>query len=218
VDEATWLACAEPEVLLRSPTPADASRRKARLFACSCVRRIWPLLADERSRAAVLTAERLADGVADEPERQAAFEAALQACQEAPRGGAELAAANAAASVLIPYLQGIKGVPRHAREALAGGRRRLARARSAQLLAAAEAEAQAVLLRDLFGNPFRPTPVLDSAAPAWNDGAAVRLAEAIYQEHAFDRLPILADALEEAGCTDQAVLGHCRGGPHARGC
>jgi hypothetical protein len=53
----------------------------------------------------------------------------------------------------------------------------------------------------------------------WNDGAVVKLAESIYTERAFDRLPILADALEDAGCTDAAVLDHCRGpGPHVRGC
>jgi len=43
--------------------------------------------------------------------------------------------------------------------------------------------------------------------------------KAIYDDRAFDRLPILADALEEAGCEDQDILGHCRsGGEHVRGC
>ena len=47
----------------------------------------------------------------------------------------------------------------------------------------------------------------------------VQLAQSIYDDRAFDRLPILADALEEAGCTDAAILDHCRGpGPHVRGC
>jgi hypothetical protein len=44
------------------------------------------------------------------------------------------------------------------------------------------------------------------------------LASSIYQEHAFDRLPILADALEEAGCNNAEILSHCRNGEHARGC
>jgi hypothetical protein len=54
---------------------------------------------------------------------------------------------------------------------------------------------------------------------AWNAGAVLRLAQAIYEEEAFDLLPFLADALEEAGCTDAAILSHLRGpGPHFRGC
>jgi hypothetical protein len=53
----------------------------------------------------------------------------------------------------------------------------------------------------------------------WNDGIVIKLAQAIYEERAFDRLPILADALEEAGCSDTEILAHCRGpGPHVRGC
>jgi hypothetical protein len=62
--------------------------------------------------------------------------------------------------------------------------------------------------------PFVPDSVLK-----WQDGTVVKLAEAIYEERAWDRLPILADALEEAACTDPAILGHCRRDQHhARGC
>jgi hypothetical protein len=67
-----------------------------------------------------------------------------------------------------------------------------------------ESRAVATLLRDIVGNPFRPV-VLD---PAWlvSGGGAVRkLAETIYQEQTFGDLPILADALEEAGCTDRTL-------------
>lgn len=77
---------------------------------------------------------------------------------------------------------------------------------------------QCDLLRDIIGNPFLPL----SFDPVWlsgNDAAAVMLAEAIYEDRAFDRLPILGDALEEAGCADTEILGHCRQpGSHARGC
>jgi hypothetical protein len=53
----------------------------------------------------------------------------------------------------------------------------------------------------------------------WNDGTVLRLARAIQAERAFDRMPVLADALEEAGCTDADILGHCRsGGPHRPDC
>jgi hypothetical protein len=72
------------------------------------------------------------------------------------------------------------------------------------------------LIRDLF-NPFRPL-TLDPAWLTWK-GTVPKLAQGIYDEGAFDRLPILADALEEAGCADQSLLSHC-GQPssHGRGC
>ncbi|MCI0459739.1 MAG: hypothetical protein L0Z62_22540 [Gemmataceae bacterium] len=76
-------------------------------------------------------------------------------------------------------------------------------------------KAIANLLRDIFGNPFRPVTV----DPARETSAVVALARSIYEERRFEDLPILADALEEAGCTDADLLGHCRGpGPHTRGC
>lgn len=78
-----------------------------------------------------------------------------------------------------------------------------------------EFEYQANLLRDIVGNPSRPV----TFDPTWRSDTVVALAEAIYADRAFDRLPILADALEEAGCDHSDVLAHCRGpGPHVRGC
>jgi len=78
-----------------------------------------------------------------------------------------------------------------------------------------EMAAQSQLLRDIFGNPFRPVTV----DPEWLTSTVVALARGIYDERAFDRLPILADALQDAGCETADVLDHCRGpGPHARGC
>ncbi len=83
----------------------------------------------------------------------------------------------------------------------------------------AERTAQAILLRDIFGNPFRPMPEVDPAWLAWDGGVVPAMALGIYDELAFDHMPVLGDALEEAGCTDAEILGHCRGqGPHARGC
>lgn len=72
-----------------------------------------------------------------------------------------------------------------------------------------------VFLRCIFGSPFRPI-ALD---PGWLTPTVKQLAEAIYEERAFDRLPVLADALEDAGCNQQDILGHLRsGGDHVRGC
>jgi hypothetical protein len=80
---------------------------------------------------------------------------------------------------------------------------------------AAEFAAQTDLLRCIAGNPFRPV----AADPAWLTSAVVGLAAAIYADRAFDRLPILADALEDAGCDHPDILAHCRSHPeHARGC
>ncbi|WP_246173516.1 hypothetical protein [Limnoglobus roseus] len=74
---------------------------------------------------------------------------------------------------------------------------------------------QVHIYRDIFGNPFRPVTFF----PSWLTPTSVAIATGIYDDRAFDRLPILADALQDAGCEDADILGHCRGdGPHVRGC
>jgi hypothetical protein len=201
--EAQWLACRDPNALLeflRRQAYARQGRqpgaRKLRLFACACCRRAWPAITDERSRSAVEVAERYADRRASRQELARAFVAAKAA---AHLGNA----AFAAAAVCAP-----KGnTDRVAGQAaLAGDPRRWA----------AERAEQADLVRDLFGNPFRPAPVLD---PTWSAGPVSELARTIYEERSFDRLPLLADALEAAGCAGAALLTHLRApGPHARGC
>jgi hypothetical protein len=74
------------------------------------------------------------------------------------------------------------------------------------------------LLREIFGNPFRPVTV----DPSWltrNENAVVQLARSIYDERHFQDMPLLADALAEAGCEDVAILAHCRAAAkHVRGC
>jgi hypothetical protein len=78
-----------------------------------------------------------------------------------------------------------------------------------------EERVQAALLRCIFGNPFRPV----TADPSWLTSTVTALARGIYADRAFDRLPILADALQDAGCDHADILGHCRSdGPHAHGC
>jgi hypothetical protein len=74
------------------------------------------------------------------------------------------------------------------------------------------------LLREVVGNPFRPAEI-DPRWMAWHDGFITSFAQAIYDERAFERMPILGDALEDAGCTDAALLLHCREPrEHTRGC
>jgi hypothetical protein len=72
------------------------------------------------------------------------------------------------------------------------------------------------LIREVFGNPFRPV----AFDPAWRTTDVVLLASGIYDEKAFDRMPILADALQDAGCDSEAILSHCRdpNQVHVRGC
>ncbi len=71
------------------------------------------------------------------------------------------------------------------------------------------------LTRELFGNPFQPYRF----EPSWRTEAVLSLTLAIVSGSGFDRMPILADALEEAGCDEESILEHARGpGPHAYGC
>ncbi|MCE9568123.1 MAG: hypothetical protein K8U57_39475 [Planctomycetes bacterium] len=70
-------------------------------------------------------------------------------------------------------------------------------------------------MRDIFGNPFRKVKFNKK----WRSSTVVALAKEIYEAKAFDQLPILADALQDAGCENEDILTHCRGpGPHVRGC
>jgi hypothetical protein len=79
----------------------------------------------------------------------------------------------------------------------------------------AEERVQTEILRDIFGNPFSPVAI----DPSWLTSDVVALATGIYDQRAFDRMPILADALQDAGCDNEEVLNHCRGpGLHVRGC
>jgi hypothetical protein len=75
------------------------------------------------------------------------------------------------------------------------------------------------LLREIIGNPFRSTAIVQPDILRWNDSTVLNIAQSIYTEKAFARLPVLADALEEAGCVDEEVLRHCRQPDHhVRGC
>jgi hypothetical protein len=179
----------------------QASDRKLRLFAVACCRRLWPLLNEEVCRETVRAAERYADGLASEAELRCWRAAAEETCGWPTRWDGDLVRAACGTATCGRYL-----VPL-AREV-------------AQLTGfSSSGKAQADLVRDLFGPlPFR-TIALSPAVLAWDDHTIPNIAQTIYWERAFDRVPILGDALEEAGCADQAVLLHLRGpGPHVRGC
>ena len=82
-----------------------------------------------------------------------------------------------------------------------------------------EAGCETALLCDIFGPlPFRPVTI-DPSVLAWNAPLVPRLAQAIYDKRRWGDMPILGDALLDAGCGDEGILAHCRsGGEHVRGC
>jgi hypothetical protein len=198
-----------------------ASSRKLRLFGCACVRRTWSSTSPRISQAAVEAAEAIADGTADDRLRQEAYSSALSTVEglrtelEAGRRESRLAdfhAARAAMALLSPEDDDGWTASTEASKVLR------AVSWANQLpgnLFADERDVQAKLIRCIFGNPFRPL----SFDPHWRTEDVLGLARGIYEDRAFDRLPLLADALMDAGCDDDQVLGHCRSeGPHARGC
>jgi hypothetical protein len=189
--EEEWQNTADPHAMLAF-LQAKASDRKLRLFAVACSRRIWTVI-DALGQAAVEVSENYADGLAGTDEmrtvRLRCQGVGGQASWYAAASKPEVAARNAARSAQA----GVAGNPLLGTEA-------------------GELLAQAVLVRDIFG--LHP-----SINPAWLTPIVLQLARAIYNDRAFDRMPILADALNEAGCDNDEILRHCRGpGPHVRGC
>jgi hypothetical protein len=208
--EAEWLVCNEPIRMLKF-LYGKVRARKKRLLGVSCCRRIWHLLRDERSRSAVELAEQSADWRISARDLDVISGAAEEAFEDAIDSDGNytpaMAAAHAASYASNPSLRrsDLIEVIQAATEASPFG-------------VLSEHAAQAILFRDIFGSSFHTTKVKRSWLK-WNDGIIAKLAQATYNERAFDRLPILADALEEAGCTDAEILNHCRQpGEHVRGC
>jgi hypothetical protein len=213
--ETEWLACESPVDMLRW-FGERGSKRKWRLSACACCRTVWPLLTDERSRTAVVVAEKYADNRAADyrPEFKLTYNGAVHAVNDAQRLLAEswpgieratVDAAEAALGAIVASTGGITG----------GGLWSLFRSVARSTDEATSYARQAGILRDVFGNSFRPV-TLD---PAWRTSTVVALARGMYESRDFGAMPILADALQDAGCDSADVLGHCRGpGPHVRGC
>jgi hypothetical protein len=198
--ERGWRTCPDPGRMLCT-AGSGWSERKLRLFAVACCRRAWDLLHDERSRRAVEVAERFADGLATQRELNAAYDAA--------RAAADGVGEAAWAATKVDVAQGAL----RSAEVTARGRAESASAHEA------EKKAQADLVRDIFGNPRFPVTVAP-AVLAWNDGLVVRLARTIYEERRWGDMPLLADALLDAGCDNEEMLAHAReqGAVHTRGC
>jgi hypothetical protein len=189
-----------------------ASDRKFRLFAVACCRRIWDHFRDSRAREAVEVAERFADGAADNQELRAARQAMTLAQRELPwrqRGKPRGIALRAAQWVVADQSwDAARGASWDGAWA----------ATPTGMNVPGERQAQAELVREVFGNPFT-RPATGPVEAAWLPAASFQEAEAIYAGKAFDRLPALAAALEQACCPDAGLLAHLRKpGPHCRGC
>ena len=204
------------------------SARRFRLYAVAVCRRVWSLLTDETLRTAVETAEKYADGNATEEELAAVYSDAetvvskvlatalsplLSATNPQPTSREAGIPANAASAAWATLRVTAFDAARHAAQfaclaASGSGVGERTRSHSERL-------AQAHLLRDIFGTPWRRPSTVDLAS----NYSIAKMAGDICDARSFERLPGLAAALEEAGCADAELLAHLRSeGPHVRGC
>ena len=199
--EAEWLTCTDPQKMLEC-LPEQLSHRKAMLFACGCCRHVWDQLLSDLARDTVDATERQADALPGGSDILQSFDIWSQIDQE---GG---------------WLQNkiSRGLYLAGRDGWSGARE-VAWETSFLAPRRKERQYQTALLRCIIGSSlFRPV-IADPAWLTWQNGTILKLAQAIYQERAFDGLPVLADALEEAGCTNNDILDHCRKQrEHVRGC
>jgi hypothetical protein len=209
-----WLICKKPETMLQF-LQDRMTHRKLRLFICGYCRRIWPLL-NEKSQKVVEAGERFADSEISNKDRAALHKASEMSVPINLAGSAlvdnrwlskQVAAFLKHSTVFAGFRAAFQADPNGGLNAII----------ASKPLQGDERGAQCDLLRDLFA-PFH-TATIDRVLLPWNSGTIPKLAQVIYAERCFGDLPILADALEEAGCTDAAILDHCRsGGEHVRGC
>lgn len=207
--ETEWLACDDPQRMLDFLVGNDAntaegigggriilSYRKLRLFAVACCRQVFPELPDQWRRL-VIGFEKYADQGLGKNDMAAMRSLAHYLYIDAPQGPDE-GWYESAVFRLVTESNPIGCV------------RTLIKWGVDQVM-------QAHLLRDIAGNPFRPVPALPYLYTG--DRYTIhQLAQAIYDDHRYEDMPILADALEDAGCTDEEVLRHCRGEEICWGC
>jgi hypothetical protein len=204
MNEKGWLAATEPYSMF-AYLENRVSDRKFRLISVACCRRIWGLLTDDRCQNAVEVAERYADGVATEEDLIAAGRAVYPPNASFPIGcpGAARDAAGKTTWIADQFGSTYHASLQSYDAAFATGDEKK------------EQVSQCQLIREIIGNPFRRVAI----RPRWLTSDVLGLARGIYDDRAFDRLPILADALIDAGCDNADILDHCRSpGPHVRGC
>jgi hypothetical protein len=212
--EAEWLAATDPRPMLEF-LRGRVSDRELRLFACGCCRQFWQLNPGEhRTREAVFVSERFADGEADRKALKSARKRARHCEVATCRSNAYEAACETAAAAAheVRY----RAIDYEGGDAIAAGY--TLHTPAADRLAGDQCKHQCSLLREIVRNPFSQARIALERL-RWNDQVVSKVAFSIYNEVAFHRVPLLADALEDAGCSDAELLGHLRGpGPHVRGC
>ncbi|OWK45373.1 hypothetical protein [Fimbriiglobus ruber] len=217
--EAEWLAATDPTPMLESLL-GKLSDRKLRLFSAVCCRSLGRHVLDKRTAQLAGTLERYAD---ESRQRERVLSKFLRTLDE-------IRAEQESLYPLPPGLPGWMTMARRIERAALLEAIVLAcdpddpqtAAMGVSLIAERSSHPgsvrnnQAAFARDIFGLfAFRPIAV----DPSWLTSTAVALATSIYADRAFDRLPILADALQDAGCDSDDILAHCRGDePHVRGC
>ena len=215
--EPEWLACEDPAPMLES-LAGTAGARKLRLFAVACCRRGARCVPWAGYLDALDAAEAHADGAITDGALEGAYKAARAIAdipKPLPAGDstrameyADWVGAHAAAALCVRDMDAAAAasVARWEPGVLIGPGVELSHEVHA---------AQSDLVRDVFGNPFRPSAI----DPAWRTSTVLALARGMYESRDFGAMPILADALQDAGCDSGDVLSHCRGsGPHVRGC
>jgi hypothetical protein len=223
--EEEWLAATSPQELLLWLGAKRRRRRSVRkngLFVVACAERVKSFMTQAVTTRGLQVAERMAEGAAGEPECDqylAAFRAMSPPGVPGPQEAARLVPFHAV-HVMLPHRIGQSSE----KKAVAAARSCVGVYYAAGDVprAVQETSIQADLLRDVIGNPFRPAAV----DPAWLTPTPTGLATAAYEERTLPsgeldpaRLSVLADALEDAGCSDADLLGHLRSpGPHVRGC
>jgi hypothetical protein len=220
--EAEWLACENPwammEYVLSHPRMARSKkgRRKVRLANVACTRLLVDLFPEPTFRNAINVAERLADGEASREETgRASAQAKIFCAKQFGQAGSEPPNQEGVALYQVARACASLADTKARDFALSGVIMAYGSDRRDDM---GICQRQAELLRCVFGNLFH-----EGAVPAgwenWNDGTLPRLALSVYNERDFTRLSILADALEDAGFTAEAILSHLRSpGPHVRGC
>lgn len=235
--EAEWLAATDPNAMLASLlVKGRPSERRSRLLASACCRTIWHALTDRRFRQSIEAAENCAAGLlprkvltAIRNQIKASQRDRLRAevMSDAQSHGESEDSAEARATRWAAGWDATKGLLRaKGWDAATDVLRAVAAAVRLGRLRPSGPLSHTRLVRDIFGNPFRPAARLDPAWLAWNSSVVRKLAEDAYEQRSLPngyldntRLALLGDALEDAGCTDAELLGHLRGpGPHVQGC
>ena len=220
--EEEWQAGEDPTAMLDF-LQCRTSDRKFRLLACACCRPHASAVGGPEAELAVTFAELQADGGQGDRELQVALCALLRYPSPESLGGAYQLYSGFVVA-LDTERRTLAGALSCLAEAVGWNNQPTSAVQSSESTPnehdreATEREraSQVTLLRDIFGNPFRPV----SFAPAWRTATALILARQMYESRDFSLMPILADALQDAGCEDEQVLTHCRDAkqPHVRGC